>query len=125
LYQTFKNAIISNIVGTTLLNPGNTAIDVEFDAYWKAKMRPIFAKENQVSEQFMNAFEKEKLPTFLVYTPFTLEKKRVLTYRLTPQPSEAQITLIRNLGLKSNSDNDTTKWGVAKGNVITSKVTLL
>jgi len=125
LYQTFKNAIISNIVGTTLLNPGNTAIDVEFDAYWKAKMRPIFAKENQVSEQFMNAFEKEKLPTFLVYTPFTLEKKRVLTYRLTPQPSEAQITLIKNLGLKSNSDNDTTKWGVAKGNVITSKVTLL
>jgi hypothetical protein len=125
LYERFKNAIIQNIVGTTLLNPGNTAIDVEFDAYWKGKMRPIFVKENQVTEQFMNAFEKEKLPTFLVYTPFTLEKKRVLTYRLTPSPSESQIQLIKNLGLKNNSDNSTTNWGVVKGNVITSKAQLL
>jgi outer membrane protein OmpA-like peptidoglycan-associated protein len=126
-YETFKNAIISNIVGTNLLTPGNTAIDVEFDAYWKTKMRPIFVKENQVTEQYMNAFEKEKLPIYLVYTPFTLEKKRVLTYRLTlnPPPTNAQIQLIKNLGLKNNSDNDTSKWGVANGNVITSKVQLL
>ena len=126
-YETFKNAIISNIVGTNLLTPGNTAIDVEFDAYWKTKMRPIFVKENQVSEQYMNAFEKEKLPTYLIYTPFTLEKKRVLTYRLTltPAPTNAQIQLIKNLGLKNNSDNDITKWGVVNGNVITSKVKLL
>jgi hypothetical protein len=78
-----------------------------------------------VSEQFMNAFEKEKLPTYLVYTPFTLEKKRVLTYRLTPSPSNSQTQLIKNLGLKNNSDNDITKWGVVNGNVITSKVQLL
>lgn len=125
LYETFKNAIISNILGTNLLTPGNAAIDVEFDAYWKTKMRPIFVKENQVSEQYMNAFEKEELPTYLVYTPFTLEKKRVMTYRLTPNVSNSQIQLIKNLGLKNNSDNDTSKWGVVNGSVITSKIQLL
>jgi hypothetical protein len=124
-YETFKNAVVGNIVGTSLLNPGNTAIDVEFDAYWKTRMRPIFNKENQVTEQFLNAFEKEKLPEYLNYTPFTLEKKRVLTYRLATSATNSQIQLIKNLGLKNNSDNDTTKWAVNQGNVITCKVQLL
>jgi hypothetical protein len=88
-------------------------------------MRPIFNKENQVTEQFLNAFEKEKLPEYLNYTPFTLEKKRVLTYRLATSATNSQIQLIKNLGLKNNSDNDTTKWAVNQGNVITCKVQLL
>jgi hypothetical protein len=96
-----------------------------FDAYWTQIARPIFNKENEVTNAFINGISQEKLKTFLVYTPFSSEKKRVFTYEKDASPSNTRKILIKNLGLKNNTNTDVTTWASESANVITPKVQLL
>lgn len=121
-FETFKTAIIGNIKD---IKEGNTDLSGPFDAYWTQIARPIFGKENEVTNAFINAISQEKLKTFLVYTPFSSEKKRVFTYVKDASPSNTRKILIKNLGLKNNTNTDVTTWASESANVITPKVQLL
>jgi hypothetical protein len=121
-FETFKTAIIGNIKE---IKEGNTDLSGPFDAYWTQIARPIFNKENEVTNAFINGISQERLKTFLVYTPFSSEKKRVFTYEKDASPSNTRKILIKNLGLKNNTNTDVTTWASESANVITPKVQLL
>jgi hypothetical protein len=54
-----------------------------------------------------------------------LDKKRVFTYEVSSTPTAEQKTYIKDLGLKNNTNTDTSKWATINGSVITTKVELL
>lgn len=121
-FETFRTAIIGNIKD---IREGNTDLQGPFDAYWTEIARPIFNKENEVTNSFINSMSQERLKNFLVYTPFSTEKKRVFTYEKVASPSNTRKILIKNLGLKNNTNTDVTTWANESANVITPKVQLL
>ena len=121
-FETFRTAIIGNIKD---IKEGNTDLNGPFTAYWTEIARPIFNKENEVTNAFITSMSNEKLKSFLVYTPFSPEKKRVFTYENVASPSSLRKILIKNLALKNNTNTDKTTWASESANVITPKVQLL
>jgi hypothetical protein len=125
-YETFKNALIGNILGNTgLIGNGADNISEVFDAYWDKIAKPAFVEENNITKEFINYMEKEKLKDFLKYTPFTLKKKRTFTYDTENANTEAQQQLIKGLGWVENQNTNNKTWNDEKpANVFISKAKL-
>ena len=125
-YETFKNALIGNILGNTgLIGKGADNISEVFDAYWDKIAKPAFVEENNITKEFINYMEKEKLKDFLKYTPFTLKKKRTFTYDTDGANTDAQKELIKGLGWIENQNTNNKTWNDEKpANVFISKAKL-
>jgi outer membrane protein OmpA-like peptidoglycan-associated protein len=129
LFTTFENDIIGNIVTNKELIGEDKAVvenfKNKFREYWNKLSKPIYVGENDITKGWIEDFEKSQLVNYLNYTPFSLEKKRVFTYEQTLTPQDQQKTYITELGLKNNTNTDTSKWATINGSVITTKVELL
>jgi hypothetical protein len=69
--------------------------------------------------------EKERLKDFLIYTPFTLKKKRNFEYYTEGANTEAQKELIKGLGWVENQNTNNKTWNDEKpANVFISKAKL-
>ena len=125
-YESFKNALIGNILGNTgLIGKGADNISEVFDAYWDKVAKPAFVEENNITKEFINYMEKEKLKNFLVYTPFTLKKKRNFEYDTDGANTDAQQDLIKGLGWIENQNTNNKTWNDEKpANVFISKAKL-
>jgi hypothetical protein len=125
-YETFKNALIGNILGNTgLIGKGADNISEVFDAYWDKIAKPAFVEENNITKEFITYMEKEKLKDFLKYTPFTLKKKRTFTYDTEGANTDAQQQLIKGLGWIENQNTNNKTWNDEKpANVFISKAKL-
>ena len=109
-YESFKNALIGNILSNTaLIGSGNGDISNKFDEYWN-KRKPVFEEENNITKAFITDMEKSKLTTFLKYTPFNLKKKRTFTYDTTGANTDAQQKLIKGLGWIENQNTNNKTW---------------
>jgi len=123
-YQTFKNALIGNIIGNTrLLGNGNPNISQEFDNYWTGIAKPLFEKENALTQAFLNEMETNKLKNFIKYTPFQ-SKTRLFDYELNTNPSDNEKKLIKALGASTNQSTDKVTWNDPQGTIFISKVKL-
>jgi len=123
-YQTFKNALIGNIIGNTrLLGNGNPNISQEFDNYWTGIAKPLFEKENALTQAFLNEMETNKLKNFIKYTPFQ-SKTRLFDYELNTNPSDNEKKLIKALGASTNQSTDKATWNDPQGTIFISKVKL-
>jgi hypothetical protein len=123
-YQTFKNALIGNIINNDkLLGNGNTNISQEFDAYWLTQAKPLFDQENALTQAFVNEMETNKLKNFIKYTPFP-SKTRLFDYELNTNPSDNEKKLIKALGASTNQSTDKATWNDAQGTIFISKVKL-
>jgi len=125
-YETFKNAVIGNILGNAgLIGKGADNISEVFDAYWDKIAKPAFVEENTITKEFINFMEKERLKDFLIYTPFTLKKKRNFEYYTEGANTEAQKELIKGLGWVENQNTNNKTWNDEKPvNVFISKAKL-
>ena len=126
-YNSFKNALIGNLQNNegVLGNVTFDQVEQTFDTYWKGTARPAYVAENQATATFLNDFESNALRNYLIFTPYNLNKERVLTYERLLQPSAEQIQLIKNLGNKNNIDTNTKNWNTGLGNVYIGKAQLL
>ena len=126
LYEAFENAIIGNIItNKDLVGEGKDDFQNKFRNYWQKESRRVYSKEDEVTKAWINEFEKSQMTTYLNYIPFPLDKKRVFTYEVSSTPTVEQKTYIKDLGLKNNTNTDTSKWATINGSVITTKVELL
>ena len=126
LYEAFENAIIGNIItNKDLVGEGKDDFQNKFRNYWQKDSRRVYSKEDEVTKAWINEFEKSQMTNYLNYTPFPLDKKRVFTYEVSTTPTAEQKTYIKDLGLKNNTNTDTSKWATINGSVITTKVELL
>jgi len=125
-YETFKNALIGNILSNnTLMSKNQTSISDVFDEYWQKTVKPIFEEENNITKAFIENVEKEKLKDFLKYTPFNLKKKRAFTYTTENANTEAQQKLIKGLGWIENQNTNNKTWNDENpANVFISKAKL-
>ena len=130
-YETFKTAMIGNIINNSgLLSGGFDDVEAKFDNYWITQTRPLFVNENNITKAFIDDVEKNKLKNYLKYTPFD-KKTRVLTYTTETDGSDndkkSQKTMISSLADTTNRNTDNNKWnsedGVSAGAYI-SKVKL-
>jgi hypothetical protein len=80
-----------------------------FDAYWLLDAKPLFEQENNITKAFIDSMEKEKLETFLKFTPFPT-KKRLFTFTSKNANSGGQIALIKGLGDTENQNTNTKTW---------------
>ena len=123
-YETFKKAIIGNIIGNTAISKGgfDNTLEVQFDAYWLGKAKPQFVTENKIAKEFIDNLEKDKLKKFVVYKPFE-SKIRVLDYTTDTSDESAvtvvaQQTMIKGLGATTNINTNTpTLWNNLVGSV--------
>jgi len=126
-YETFKNALIGNILSNTdLFGKGKTDLEVQFDAYWKINTKPIFDKETQIATTMVDKVEKgTEMQKYLKYTPFP-SKSRKTKYELLTSPTENQTKLIKSLGATNNQSKDKATWNNENGatSVYISKVKL-
>ena len=112
-YESFKNALIGNILSNSDLISKNREIENVFNDYWEKDVKPKFLKENDITLQFIEYMEKEKLKTFLKYTPFNLKKKRVLEYSTEENGSAGRANrekLIKGLGWTENQNTNNKTW---------------
>jgi hypothetical protein len=125
-YETFKNALIGNTLGNTgLIGTGADNISDVFDSYWDKIAKPLFVEENTITKAFIDDMEKNKLKNFLVYTPFTLKKKRNFEYDTDGANTDAQKDLIKGLGWIENQNTNNKTWNDEKpANVFISKAKL-
>ena len=125
-YETFKNALIGNIIGNTgLIGKGADNISEVFDAYWDKIAKPAFVEENNITKEFLNYMEKEKLQNYLKYTPFTLKKKRSFEYTTEGAGTDGQQKLIKGLGWIENQNTNNKTWNdESPANVFISKAKL-
>ena len=111
-YETFKNAMIGNIINNQGLIgdgwDGNKLIE-QFDAYWDKIAKPLFVEENNLTKEFIESQEKNKLEPFLKYTPFPT-KKREFTYTTENAGTNSQETLIKGLGSTENYNTNNKTW---------------
>jgi hypothetical protein len=130
-YETFKTAMIGNIINNSgLLSGGFDDVESKFDNYWVTQTRPLFVNENNITKAFVDDVEKNKLKNYLKYTPFD-KKTRVLTYTTETNASDnskkSQKTMISSLADTTNRNTDNNRWnsedGVSAGAYI-SKVKL-
>ena len=125
-YQTFKNALIGNIINNNKLlgtAGSNTNISQEFDAYWLAQAKPLFDQENALAQTFVNEMETNKLKNFMKYTPFP-SKTRLFNYELNTNPSDNEKKLIKALGASTNQSTNKDTWNDPQGMIFISKVKL-
>jgi hypothetical protein len=125
-YQTFKNALIGNIINNNKLlgtAGSNTNISQEFDAYWLAQAKPLFDQENALAQTFVNEMETNKLKNFIKYTPFP-SKTRLFNYELNTNPSDNEKKLIKALGASTNQSTNKDTWNDPQGMIFISKVKL-
>ena len=126
-YESFKNALIANILSNTALltKGGNKKIGDVFDEYWLTIAKPAFDDENNITKAFIDGMEKSKLKDFLKYTPFNLKKKRTFTYTTDGANTDAQQTLIKGLGWTENQNTNNKTWNdESPSNVFISKAKL-
>jgi hypothetical protein len=125
-YETFKNAMIGNLLNNEAFIPRNRNTDFEkqFDAYWKEIAKPSFVDENNIAKGFIDDMEKNKLKDFLKYTPFP-SKKRVFTYTTEGANTDGQKQLIKGLGATKNKNTNNKTWNdETSPNVYVSKAKL-
>jgi len=122
-YETFKKALIGNIVGNTGIIGTNMNGDIEkqFDAYWLTQAKPQFTTENNITTDFINNLEKGELKKYVVYVPFN-KVERVLNYTTdtsneNANTKNAQETLIKGLGASTNQNTKKTTWNDKIGDV--------
>lgn len=120
-YQTFKTAIIGNIIGNkSIIGKGADNISAVFDAYWLTVAKPVFSEENNISKSFVESLEKNKLKNFLIYTPFS-SKERVFTYTIENTANntikESEKNMIKSLGATTNQNTNNNTWNDLNGNV--------
>jgi hypothetical protein len=109
-YETFKNALIGNIINNQgLLGKSTAKLDTEFDTYWLNTVKPQFENENKITTRFIEESEKE-LKGFLKFTPYNLKKKRTFTYNTEGANTEPQQKLIRGLGWIENQNTNNKTW---------------
>jgi len=109
-YQTFKNAMIGNIINNTgIIGKGADNISEVFDAYWDKVAKPAFVEENSITKEFITYMEKEKLKDFLKYTPYST-KKRMFSYTTEGANSDGQVALIKGLGATQNQNTNNKTW---------------
>jgi hypothetical protein len=111
-YETFKNAMIGNIINNEGLIAGGwdgTKLTEQFDAYWDKIAKPLFVEENNLTKEFIKNEEKTKLEPFLKYTPFPT-KKREFTYTTENAGTKPQETLIKGLGSTENYNTNNKTW---------------
>jgi hypothetical protein len=118
-YQTFKNAIIGNIIGNTaIIGNGFDDLDAAFDAYWLKIAKPLFTQENDITKSFISNISKGELKDFLTFTPFE-KKDRVLTYTTdnsaTQDIIDAQQNMISGLASTTNYNTDNNVWNTEIG----------
>ena len=126
-YATFKTTLIGNILtNTDLFNKGkNYDISTKFDEYWDRKAKPAFVNENDITKAFIDDMEKNKLTTFLKYSPFTLKKKRTFTYTTEGANTDSQQKLIKGLAWTTNENTNNKTWNTeSPTDVFISKVKL-
>jgi hypothetical protein len=125
-YETFKNALIGNILSNnTLMSKNKFNISDVFDEYWQKNTKPLFEEENGITKGFIDNMEKEKLKDFLKYTPFNLKKKRTFTYTTENANTDAQQKLIKGLGFIENQNTNNKTWNDENpANVFISKAKL-
>ena len=140
LYDTFKAAIIENVVNnTTLHGNGNIDFATQFDGYWIARqeslgmsVRQVYINENTAGDELITQATNTTLKDYIIYRPFQpLTKTRVMDYIVTRkgdvgnEPEPYQIDNVRNLGLKTNANTDKLTWNSIDGNITTGKVQML
>jgi len=109
-YETFKNALIGNIINNdALLGRGSRNISQDFDQYWKIQTKPIFDQEDAITTAFLDEMEKSKLKDFINYTPFP-SKPRIFDYTQNVNPAGLQKKLIQNLGASTNASTNKKTW---------------
>jgi hypothetical protein len=111
-YATFKTALINNVINNPdLKGKGkNDTLDTKFDEYWDKKAKLAFVNENNITKAFIDDMEKNKLTTFLKYSPFTLKKKRTFTYTTEGANTDSQQQLIKGLGSTTNQNTNNKTW---------------
>jgi hypothetical protein len=111
-YATFKDALLKNVINNTDLESKgkNKDIDTKFDEYWDKKAKLAFVNENNITKAFIDDMEKNKLTTFLKYSPFTLKKKRTFTYTTEGANTDSQQQLIKGLGSTTNQNTNNKTW---------------
>jgi hypothetical protein len=127
-YQTFKNAMIGNLIENQSLAPRGASMrySEEFDAYWTGIVKPAFDEEDSLTQTFLNEMETNQMKNFLNFTPFPLGKPREFDYSKSSAPDPNQEILIKSLGAKTNQNTDN-KWNTPTtpgGDVLISKVKL-
>jgi hypothetical protein len=120
-YQTFKTAIIGNIIGNkSIIGKGADNIDSVFDAYWLTVAKPVFSEENNITKSFIDNLEKTKLKNFLVYTPFGV-KKREFTYTIANSANDdiqkSEKNMIKSLNATTNQNTNKNTWNDLNDNV--------
>jgi hypothetical protein len=120
-YQTFKTAIIGNIIGNkSIIGKGADNIDSVFDAYWLTVAKPVFSEENNITKSFIDNLEKTKLKNFLVYTPFGV-KKREFTYTIDNSANDdiqkSEKNMIKSLNATTNQNTNKNTWNDLNDNV--------
>ena len=111
-YETFKNAMIGNIINNQgLIGDGwdGTKLSEQFDAYWDKIAKPLFNEENNLTKEFIASQEKVKLEPFLKYTPYST-KKRVFSYTTENAGTKPQEILIKGLGSIENQNTNNKTW---------------
>jgi hypothetical protein len=112
-YETFKNAMIGNIINNQgLIGNGEsgTVLSEDFDKYWKGTAKPKFENENNTTKEFINYMKTQKLQNFLKFTPYTLKKKRLFDYTTENANTSGQIALIKGLGDTENQNTNKATW---------------
>ena len=138
-YSAFKKALIGNILtNPSLFKGGYDALEKEFDAYWLTddninnlkSVKTIFNDENTLTDKFLNELETKTFKNYLNFTPFDATAKRQFTFTTQPQQinTEGNIqqkeSLIKSLGLSTNSNNDDKTWNDNINSVYIGKVKL-
>jgi hypothetical protein len=112
-YNTFKQALIGNIISNPTLFPNSSLeLDKEFDGYWKNEVRPIFTEENNLTTFFLDTFEKQQIK-YTKYTPF--DGAGLKKYEFTFETDTSAISTTRKfyvevLGYSENKFKTTTSW---------------
>ena len=124
-YQTFKNAIIGDIIkNTDIIGSGSSDISAQFDAYWIGIAKPLFSKENIITTAFFDSLEKGQLKNYINYTPFG-SKDRLFTFEKSTSPTVSQKTMIDGLGrVLANTDKNSWNNNDGKASVYVSKLKL-
>jgi hypothetical protein len=120
-YQTFKDAMIGNIVNNkTILSNGNPDVTAEFDNYWLGIAKVNFNEENNITSQFLDDMQNNKLKKFIKYTPFP-SKERLFTYELftsTKDKQDLQSKLLKSLNVTTQGtqqNTDLKNWNDLNG----------
>jgi hypothetical protein len=124
-YETFKDAVIGNIIKNEAFGSGRDNISAVFDAYWNVIAKPVFTEENNITKEFVNYMELNKLKDYLKFTPFNLKKKRTFEYTTENANTDEQKDLIKGLGWIENQNTKNKNWNDERPtNVFISKAKL-